>query len=47
MQRSNLDDAFTVWYGRDNAIVGVLTHNADQNYERGRELIKQGAPWRT
>ncbi len=45
VQRSSLDDAFTVWYGRNNAIVGVLTHNADEDYERGRMLIEQGAPW--
>ncbi len=45
VRRSSLNDAFTVWYGRDNAIVGVLTHNADEDYERGRELIEQGAPW--
>ena len=38
--------AFTVWYGRDGRIVGVLTHEADEDYERGGELIAQGAPWR-
>jgi NADPH-dependent 2,4-dienoyl-CoA reductase/sulfur reductase-like enzyme len=47
VERSSLDDAFTVWYGRESTIVGVLTHNADENYERGRELIEQGAPWQT
>ena len=25
-------------------IVGVLTHDADEDYERGAELIAQGAP---
>ncbi len=36
---------FTAWYGRDGRIVGVLAHNGDDDYERGRELIKAGAPW--
>jgi len=38
--------AFTVWYGRDEKIVGVLAHGADEDYERGRSLIAEGAPWR-
>jgi 3-phenylpropionate/trans-cinnamate dioxygenase ferredoxin reductase component len=37
---------FTVWYGRDGRIVGVLAHEADEDYERGRSLIAEGAPWR-
>ena len=40
------DGAFTAWYGAAGQIVGVLTHNADEDYERGRELIAQGARWR-
>ena len=40
------DGAFTAWYGRESAIVGVLAHEADEDYERGRELIAEGAPWR-
>jgi len=36
---------FTVWYAREGQVVGVLTHEADADYERGSELIKQGAPW--
>lgn len=36
--------AFTVWYGRDGVTVGVLTHEADEDYERGRELVEQGRP---
>jgi NADPH-dependent 2,4-dienoyl-CoA reductase/sulfur reductase-like enzyme len=39
------DGAFTAWYGRDAKIVGVLTHEADEDYARGRELIERGAPW--
>lgn len=39
------DGAFTAWYGRGGKIVGVLTHEADEDYERGRELIERGAPW--
>jgi 3-phenylpropionate/trans-cinnamate dioxygenase ferredoxin reductase component len=36
--------AFTVWYGADGTTVGVLTHESDDDYERGRELIEQGRP---
>ncbi|MBA2639220.1 MAG: FAD-dependent oxidoreductase [Nocardioidaceae bacterium] len=36
--------AFTIWYGRAGSTVGVLTHEADDDYERGRELIEAGAP---
>jgi 3-phenylpropionate/trans-cinnamate dioxygenase ferredoxin reductase component len=39
------DGAFSVWYGRDGRIVGVLAHDRDEDYERGRELIARGAPW--
>ncbi len=38
-------DAFAVWYGRDGRTVGVLAHGRDDAYERGRELIAEGAPW--
>lgn len=32
-------DVFTVWYGsEDGELVGVLTYNADEDYERGQEL---------
>jgi NADPH-dependent 2,4-dienoyl-CoA reductase/sulfur reductase-like enzyme len=41
------DGGFTAWYGRDGVIVGVLAHDGDEDYERGRELIKAGAPWST
>ena len=34
---------FTAWYGADGALVGVLTYNADDDYDRGRELIAQGS----
>jgi NADPH-dependent 2,4-dienoyl-CoA reductase/sulfur reductase-like enzyme len=37
------DGAFTVWYSREGALVGVLTHERDEDYERGRELIGAGA----
>jgi 3-phenylpropionate/trans-cinnamate dioxygenase ferredoxin reductase subunit len=39
------DGAFSAWYGRDGRIVGVLAHQQDDSYDRGRELIAQGAPW--
>jgi NADPH-dependent 2,4-dienoyl-CoA reductase/sulfur reductase-like enzyme len=37
------DGAFTVWYSREGTLVGVLTHERDKDYERGRELIGAGA----
>lgn len=38
------DGAFTVWYGdADGTLVGVLTSEADDDYERGGELLVQGA----
>jgi 3-phenylpropionate/trans-cinnamate dioxygenase ferredoxin reductase component len=40
------ESAFTVWYGGGGRIVGVLAHEADEDYERGRSLIAEGAPWR-
>lgn len=36
--------AFTAWYGAEGATVGVLTHDSDDDYERGRELVERGAP---
>jgi NADPH-dependent 2,4-dienoyl-CoA reductase/sulfur reductase-like enzyme len=35
--------AFTAWYGRDGVTVGVLTHEADDDYERGQQLVERGA----
>ncbi len=37
------DGAFTVWYSRGEALVGVLAHQRDGDYERGRELISAQA----
>ncbi len=37
-------DSFTVWYSRAGRLVGVLTCAADEDYERGIELIASGAP---
>ena len=31
-----------VWYTQDGVLVGVLTHERDGDYERGRELIARG-----
>jgi NADPH-dependent 2,4-dienoyl-CoA reductase/sulfur reductase-like enzyme len=39
------DGAFVAWYGRQGLIAGVLTHDRDDDYERGRDLIAEGAPW--
>lgn len=38
------DGTFTVWYGQEGATVGVLTHERDEDYERGRELVETKAP---
>lgn len=38
------EEAFTVWYGWYGTTVGVLTHQADQDYERGTEMIESGRP---
>jgi 3-phenylpropionate/trans-cinnamate dioxygenase ferredoxin reductase component len=35
---------FTAWYSRGGAAVGVLTHDCDEDYEHGSELIRRGAP---
>jgi 3-phenylpropionate/trans-cinnamate dioxygenase ferredoxin reductase component len=37
--------SFTVWYGRQGTLVGVLAHGSDEDYEEGRELIESGAPF--
>jgi 3-phenylpropionate/trans-cinnamate dioxygenase ferredoxin reductase subunit len=37
-------DGFTAWYEREGATVGVLTLNADDDYERGESLIKNAQP---
>jgi 3-phenylpropionate/trans-cinnamate dioxygenase ferredoxin reductase subunit len=34
------NDGFTVWYEADGAAVGVLTYNADEDYDRGEDLIR-------
>jgi 3-phenylpropionate/trans-cinnamate dioxygenase ferredoxin reductase subunit len=39
------DGGFTAWYGADARIVGVLAHDADDDYERGAKQIAQGARW--
>ena len=37
--------SFTVWYGRQGTLVGVIAHGSDEDYEEGRELIESGAPF--
>jgi 3-phenylpropionate/trans-cinnamate dioxygenase ferredoxin reductase component len=37
------EGVFTVWYERGGQVVGVLTHEADEDYARGRDLIAVGA----
>jgi 3-phenylpropionate/trans-cinnamate dioxygenase ferredoxin reductase component len=41
---SGENGAFTVWYEREGVTVGVLTHDHDGDYERGRELIADKVP---
>lgn len=37
------EDAFTIWYLDEEVdVVGVLTHDCDTDYERGRRLIACG-----
>ena len=36
-------EAWTAWFVRDGRCVGVLTHDRDEDYERGRELVAAGA----
>ena len=46
-QRSRMlshPDGFTVWYEADDAVVGVLTHNADDDYDLGQRLIAERRP---
>lgn len=38
------EGSFTVWYGQEGKTVGVLTCSADSDDEKGRELIRSGAP---
>jgi 3-phenylpropionate/trans-cinnamate dioxygenase ferredoxin reductase component len=38
------DDGFTVWYEADGAAVGVLTYNADDDYDGGEGLIRNRRP---
>jgi len=36
------DAAWSAWFVRDGACVGVLSHNRDGDYELGRELVARG-----
>jgi 3-phenylpropionate/trans-cinnamate dioxygenase ferredoxin reductase subunit len=33
--------AFTVWYETDGVVVGVATHEADDDYDRGQRLVEE------
>lgn len=39
------DGSFSAWYGRESRLVGVLSHELDDAYERGQKLIAGGASW--
>ncbi len=38
-------EEFAVWYGQEDRVVGVLAFGRDDAYERGRQLIAEGAAW--
>lgn len=38
------DGGFTAWYGRDGVLVGALTHEADDDYDRTDGLIEEHSP---
>ncbi len=44
--RRHDDDGFTARYGMDGKLVGVLTYEADSDYDAAAEQIKRGDPWR-
>ncbi len=37
------DQSFSISYSRDGVLVGVLTHDCDEAYARGRELVRAGS----
>lgn len=37
-------DGFTVWYEAGGAVVGVLTHNADDDYDAGESFVVYARP---
>lgn len=39
------DGRFTVRYGRGGEVVGVLTHERDEDYEAGQADVERRAPW--
>ena len=36
--------SFTVWYSTNGTVVGVATHDADSDYERGSEMVLRAQP---
>ncbi len=38
-------EAFTVWYGKEGTLVGVLSHGTDEDYEEGRSRIERREPF--
>jgi 3-phenylpropionate/trans-cinnamate dioxygenase ferredoxin reductase subunit len=39
------DGGFTVWYGNDGVVVGVLTADHDEDYDHGQQRVQAGAKW--
>jgi len=37
-------DGWSVWYGSRGVTVGVLTHNSDDDHDRGRKLVETKGP---
>ena len=33
-------EAFTVWYGKEGVLIGVLSHGTDEDYQQGRGRIE-------
>jgi NADPH-dependent 2,4-dienoyl-CoA reductase/sulfur reductase-like enzyme len=45
LRKTSDGEGFAAWYGGGGRVVGVLAHEDDESYERGRELIAEAAPW--
>ena len=43
--RRHVNGGFTVRYGADGKLVGVLTNRADEDYDRGQTEIAEGVSW--
>jgi len=39
---AHADGAFTAWYEKEGSLVGVLTHECDDDYDEGRRILEEG-----